>query len=155
MRLFKDSKDRSWSLDLNLLTAKAVESADFSAVYHEKHVKLLDKRYVDREFFTSFLMDASCMAFMAWVMIYEQAKSAGVTEEDFCSSLGGKEIMNLREVLWEEIADFFHEYRTSLLKLVETYKLVQRDAEKRVSEVVDQIAEETRQELAGIGKTFG
>lgn len=158
MRTFVDRAGREWQIDLNLQNAKRIEQADFSEVLEGGKVRLLDPRKLDESFYVSVMLNSAAMAFMAWVMVYEQATDSGISQEDFCSQLHGDELMKLRETVWMEIADFFPERRTSLLRLIRAYRELQEKIDEGPAvRLIERLQQETNAELDrimdGVGKT--
>ena len=97
MRIFKDSQDREWTIDLNIASVRALRDRA-SRVDSLKNVDLLD--------YAGVLLSVSDPFFAADLLfetVRDQAEERGVSADDFGASLRGK-------ILFDAIAEWSAEY---------------------------------------------
>ena len=87
MRTFKDNSGRTWTVELNVHQMKRIRA--------RLGVDLVD---------------------ILWVCVEEEAKAAGVTDEQFGRSLAGDSIETATAAFLDELVDFFPGARRLFLK---------------------------------------
>jgi hypothetical protein len=107
MRQFKDNAGRQWEVAVNVATVKRVRdvlAVDLLTVLDDDG-KLLDRLADDPVFLVDVL----------YVLCSEQAKGAGVTDEQFGQAMAGQAIDAAATALLEDLADFFPAARRTVL----------------------------------------
>ena len=114
MRTFKDNEGRTWSFALNVYQMKRVlarlgiDLVNVIALDPDGKVKV---DLVDR-----IAGDPCLLVDILWVCVEEEAKKAGVTDEQFGRSLAGDSIEEATKALLDELVDFFPGARRLFLK---------------------------------------
>lgn len=109
MKTFKDNKDRSWDLEVNVASIKRVRDI--------AEVDLLDIE--DSNVFRTLLNDPITLCNVIYVLIKPVADERSITDEDFGRSMAGDAIEHATTALLEELTDFFpHPSRRAALKKV-------------------------------------
>lgn len=105
MRTFKDNAGRTWSVALNVHQMKRIRAhlgidlANVIALDKDGAVKV---DLVDR-----IASDPCLLVDVLWVCVEEEAKEAGVTDEQFGRSLAGDSIEDATKAFLDELVDFF------------------------------------------------
>ena len=105
MRTFKDNEGRTWSVALNVHQMKRVRAhlgidlVNVIALDPDGKVKV---DLVDR-----IAGDPCLLVDILWVCVEEEAKAAGVTDEQFGRSLAGDSIEEATRAFLDELVDFF------------------------------------------------
>jgi hypothetical protein len=114
MRTFKDGKGRTWEVALNVWQMKRIRDAlgiDLVNVISTGDDGSVKVDLVDR-----IANDPVLLVDILWVLCERSAKSAGVTDEDFGSSLAGDSIEEATRAFLDELVDFFPGARRIFLK---------------------------------------
>ena len=114
MRTFKDNEGRTWSFALNVYQMKRVRArlgidlVNVIALDPDGKVKV---DLVDR-----IAGDPCLLVDILWVCVEEEAKKAGVTDEQFGRSLAGDSIEEATRAFLDELVDFFPGAKRLFLK---------------------------------------
>ena len=114
MRTFKDNEGRTWSVALNVHQMKRVRAhlgidlVNVIALDPDGKVKV---DLVDR-----IAGDPCLLVDILWVCVEEEAKAAGVTDEQFGRSLAGDSIEEATRAFLDELVDFFPGAKRLFLK---------------------------------------
>ena len=114
MRTFKDNSGRTWTVELNVHQMKRVRAhlgidlVNVIALDPDGKVKV---DLVDR-----IAGDPCLLVDILWVCVEEEAKAAGVTDEQFGRSLAGDSIETATAAFLDELVDFFPGAKRLFLK---------------------------------------
>ena len=114
MRQFTDTKDRVWEVELNVRQMKRVRDIlgiDLVNVIQAGKDGAVATGTLDRV-----ANDPILLVDILWVLCEGQAKAAGVTDDDFGSSLAGDSISDATRAFLDELVDFFPGARRLFLK---------------------------------------
>ena len=114
MKAFTDEKGRSWEIELNIRQMKRVRDilgVDLVNVIQTNKDGSIATDTIDRV-----ANDPILLCDILWVLCEQQAKLAGVTDEDFGSSLAGDSIETATRAFLDELVDFFPGARRLILK---------------------------------------
>ena len=114
MRQFTDTKERVWDVELNVRQMKRVRDAlgiDLVNVIQAGKDGAVATDTLDRV-----ANDPILLVDILWVLCEGQAKLAGVTDDDFGSSLAGDSISDATRAFLDELVDFFPGARRLFLK---------------------------------------
>ena len=114
MRQFTDTKERVWDVELNVRQMKRVRDAlgiDLVNVIQAGKDGAVATDTLDRV-----ANDPILLVDILWVLCEGQAKAAGVTDDDFGSSLAGDSISDATRAFLDELVDFFPGARRLFLK---------------------------------------
>ncbi len=114
MRQFTDTKGRVWDVELNVRQMKRVRDAlgiDLVNVIQAGKDGAVATDTLDRV-----ANDPILLVDILWVLCEGQAKAAGVTDDDFGSSLAGDSISDATRAFLDELVDFFPGARRLFLK---------------------------------------
>ena len=100
MRSFRDSKNRTWTVEITVGAVKSVKAL--------VGVNLLDTQKV-------LVLDVIEIIDTLYVLCKSQADQLGITDEDFGAGFGGDTLKEAVEVFQEAYIDFFPEARTRAL----------------------------------------
>jgi len=114
MRRFTDTKGRAWELDLNVRQMKRVR--DILGIDLVNIISTGKDGAVATDTLDRVANDPILLVDILWVLCEGQAKSAGVTDEDFGSSLAGESIAEATRAFLDELVDFFPGARRLILK---------------------------------------
>lgn len=107
MKQFTDNKERSWTLSLNIASAKKVKDAVGFDLLSEDVGEMVGRLAVD----PVMLCD------VIYVMVSDQAERNSITDEDFGESMAGDAIGTATEALLDEIVDFFPPRKRVVLRM--------------------------------------
>ena len=114
MRTFKDCDGRTWSVTLNVLQMKRIRAnlgVDLVNVIALEAGGKVKVDLVDR-----IASDPCLLVDILWVCVGDEAKAAGVTDEEFGRSLAGDSIETATRAFLDELVDFFPGARRLILK---------------------------------------
>ena len=114
MRQFTDTKERAWEVELNVRQMKRVRDVlgiDLVNVIQAGRDGAVATDTLDRV-----ANDPILLVDILWVLCEGQAKAAGVTDDDFGSSLAGDSIADATRAFLDELVDFFPGARRLFLK---------------------------------------
>ena len=114
MHCFNDNKGRRWEVTLNVRQVKrirAVLGIDIANVIALDKGGAVKVDLIDR-----IANDPVLLVDVLWVLCEGEAKSAGVTDDDFGSSLAGDSIEHATTAFLDELVDFFPGARRLFLK---------------------------------------
>ena len=114
MRTFKDNAGRTWSVTLNVLQMKRIRAhlgIDLVNVITLDAGGKVKVDLVDR-----IANDPCLLVDILWVCVEDEAKAAGVTDEEFGRSLAGESIEEATRAFLDELVDFFPGAKRLFLK---------------------------------------
>ena len=114
MRTFKDNAGRMWSVTLNVLQMKRIRAhlgIDLVNVITLDAGGKVKVDLVDR-----IANDPCLLVDILWVCVEDEAKAAGVTDEEFGRALAGDAIDEATKALLDELVDFFPGVKRLFLK---------------------------------------
>ena len=114
MRTFKDNAGRTWSVTLNVLQMKRIRAhlgIDLVNVITLDAGGKVQVDLVDR-----IANDPCLLVDILWVCVEDEAKAAGVTDEEFGRALAGDAIDEATKALLDELVDFFPGAKRLFLK---------------------------------------
>ena len=114
MRTFKDNSGRTWTVELNVHQMKRIRArlgVDLVNVIALDAGGKVKVDLVDR-----IANDPCLLVDILWVCVEEEAKAAGVTDEQFGRSLVGDSIETATAAFLDELVDFFPGARRLFLK---------------------------------------
>ena len=114
MRTFKDNAGRMWSVTLNVLQMKRIRAhlgIDLVNVITLDAGGKVQVDLVDR-----IASDPCLLVDILWVCVGDEAKAAGVTDEEFGRSLAGDSIDEATAAFLDELVDFFPGAKRLFLK---------------------------------------
>ena len=114
MRQFTETKERVWEVELNVRQMKRVRNMlgiDLVNVIQAGKDGAVATDTLDRV-----ANDPILLVDILWVLCEGQAKAAGVTDDDFGSSLAGDSISDATRAFLDELVDFFPGARRLFLK---------------------------------------
>ena len=114
MRRFTDTKGRAWELELNVRQMKRVR--DILGIDLVNIISTGKDGAVATDTLDRVASDPILLVDILWVLCEGQAKSAGVTDDDFGSSLAGESIADATRAFLDELVDFFPGARRLFLK---------------------------------------
>ena len=114
MRQFTDTKDRVWEVELNVRQMKRVR--DILGIDLVNVIQAGKDGAVATDTLDRVANDPILLVDILWVLCEGQAKAAGVTDDDFGSSLAGDSISDATRAFLDELVDFFPGARRLFLK---------------------------------------
>ena len=114
MRQFTDTKDRVWDVELNVRQMKRVR--DILGIDLVNVIQAGKDGAVATDTLDRVANDPILLVDILWVLCEGQAKAAGVTDDDFGSSLAGDSIADATRAFLDELVDFFPGARRLFLK---------------------------------------
>ena len=114
MRTFKDNAGRTWGVTLNVLQMKRIRAhlgIDLVNVITLDAGGKVKVDLVDR-----IANDPCLLVDILWVCVEDEAKAAGVTDEEFGRSLAGESIEEATRAFLDELVDFFPGAKRLFLK---------------------------------------
>ena len=114
MRSFRDTKGRTWKVELNVRQMKRVRDAlgvDLVNVIEARRDGTVAADTLERV-----ANDPVLLADILWVLCEGEAKPAGVTDDDFGSALAGDAISEATRAFLDELVDFFPGARRLFLR---------------------------------------
>ena len=114
MRQFTDTKERVWDVELNVRQMKRVR--DVLGIDLVNVIQAGKDGAVATDTLDRVANDPILLVDILWVLCEGQAKAAGVTDDDFGSSLAGDSISDATKAFLDELVDFFPGARRLFLK---------------------------------------
>ena len=114
MKTFTDNKDRVWEVELNIRQMKRVR--DVLGIDLVNVISANKDGTVSTDTLERVANDPILLVDILWVLCEGQAKPAGVTDDDFGSSLAGDSISDATRAFLDELVDFFPGARRLFLK---------------------------------------
>ena len=114
MRQFTDTKERVWDVELNVRQMKRVR--DVLGIDLVNVIQAGKDGAVATDTLDRVANDPILLVDILWVLCEGQAKTAGVTDDDFGSSLAGGSISDATRAFLDELVDFFPGARRLFLK---------------------------------------
>ena len=105
MRQFTDTKERVWDVELNVRQMKRVR--DVLGIDLVNVIQAGKDGAVATDTLDRVANDPILLVDILWVLCEGQAKAAGVTDDDFGSSLAGDSISDATRAFLDELVDFF------------------------------------------------
>ena len=148
MPSFRDSEDRTWSIEITIDAVKRVRRV--------LDVDLLDLTAGDPPLLSRLDTDIALMCDVVFVLVQPAAEQKGVSDEQFGAALGGQAIAEARKAFWTALADFFQglgrtETATAIAKQQSTIQQAIEAANQRIGAI--DTAELVRQTAAGNSST--
>ena len=114
MRSFKDNQGRSWQIALNVYEMKRIRALLGIDLVN---VITLDKDGAVKVDLVDRIANDPCLLVdILWVCVEDEAKAAGVTDEEFGRSLAGESIEEATRAFLDELVDFFPGAKRLFLK---------------------------------------
>ena len=104
MKTFTDNKGRVWEVELNIRQMKRVR--DVLGIDLVNVISANKDGSVSTDTLERVANDPILLVDILWVLCEGQAKPAGVTDEDFGSSLAGESIEEATRAFLDELVDF-------------------------------------------------
>ena len=114
MKTFTDNKDRVWEVELNIRQMKRVR--DVLGIDLVNVISANKDGTVSTDTLERVANDPILLVDILWVLCEGQAKTAGVTDDVFGSSLAGDSISEATRAFLDELVDFFPGARRAILK---------------------------------------
>ena len=114
MKTFTDSRGRAWEVELNIRQMKRVR--DTLGIDLVNVISAARDGSVSTDTLERVANDPILLVDILWVLCEGQAKPAGVTDDDFGSSLAGDSISDATRAFLDELVDFFPGARRLFLK---------------------------------------
>lgn len=114
MRQFTDTKERVWEVELNVRQMKRVR--DVLGIDLVNVIQAGKDGAVATDTLDRVANDPILLVDILWVLCEGQAKAAGVTDDDFGSSLAGDSISDATRAFLDELVDFFPGARRLFLR---------------------------------------
>ena len=114
MRQFTDTKERVWDVELNVRQMKRVR--DVLGIDLVNVIQAGKDGAVATDTLDRVANDPILLVDILWVLCEGQAKAAGVTDDDFGSSLAGDSISDATRAFLDELVDFFPGARRLFLR---------------------------------------
>ena len=136
MRHFTDTKERSWSIDVNVDSIEQVK--------RDTQFDLLTLASGETESLARLQNDEMLLVKIIYSLVEDQVKKAELTEREFFAGIAGDVFDDASEALLEGLIDFFPKHRRTLLRAaVEKVSLAQDTAIEKVldSGVIDKAVE--------------
>ena len=114
MKTFTDNKGRVWEVELNIRQMKRVR--DVLGIDLVNVISANKDGSVSTDTLERVANDPILLVDILWVLCEGQAKAAGVTDDDFGSSLAGDSIADATRAFLDELVDFFPGARRLFLK---------------------------------------
>jgi len=141
MKTFTDSTGKTWTLSLTIDAAKRVKGL--------LGVNLLDLTAGEPPLLTRLGTDVILLCDVLYCMVKPQADTAGVTDEQFGSALGGEAILAAQTAFYEELVDFFRKAgRGEVARAVETQRRLIDLTVQRIETRIEQMDIETMLDAA-------
>lgn len=149
MHNFNDANGHGWEVALNVRQMKRIRAALGLDLVN---VITLDKDgAVKVDVIDRIASDPCLLVDVLWVIVEEQAKLEGISDEEFGTALAGEAIENATKAFLDELVDFFPgAKRLFLKKTVELSRKYAEEMEKVLEKALDdpelerKIAESTR-----------
>lgn len=138
MKVFRDSKDREWKLELTIGSVKRVNGA--------LNVNLLDMDTVadtdggGAPVLQRLGLDVIFLCDVIYALVSPQADEQSVSDVEFGESLGGDVIMRAQKALYEELVLFFQglgrsDLATAIAKQLEIIRLAVRKVDEEIQKI--------------------
>ena len=132
MKTFTDAGGRTWSLQLNLATAKKVRDA--------LDVDLLEPESGDPPLITRLGTEPVLLGEVLCKMLESQFETHKVTEEDVLNAFDGNTLLAAQKAFYEELHDFFlASGRKDRAQAVAKQQVIIEDAVEQAAERIDAI----------------
>lgn len=120
MATFRDGNGREWHINVTVADVKRVK----------EQTGLLLTSLVEDQLtpLAKLLSDPVALVDTIWVLIEPQAKTAGLTDEQFGQSLSGDSVEQMAAAFMEALTDFFPKRQSDLLKTLLTKQKQLQDA---------------------------
>ena len=152
MRTFTDTAGRTWTIQLNLGTAKRVRDT--------LNVDLLQPEQGDPPLLTRIGTDELLLGEVICCLLADQFEARKVTDADIRNSFDGATLLAAQKAFYEEIEDFFRQRgRLDRARMVATQKQVIEAAIKAVDQKLSAVdvekAVQDAMTAGPVGKTSG
>ena len=136
MRQFTDTKERVWDVELNVRQMKRVR--DVLGIDLVNVIQAGKDGAVATDTLDRVANDPILLVDILWVLCEGQAKAAGVTDDDFGSSLAGDSIADATRAFLDELVDFFPGARRLYLrKAVDLARKYERESAEVLQKVLE------------------
>lgn len=141
MRIFKGHDNKAWQISVDVAQLKAVREQTGVDLF-----RLFDD---EMALLTQLTLDPCKLVDVIWVLCREQAREAGVSDEQFGRGMGGDVLQRATEAFVEAVIDFFPEQqaRWNLMTAKRKGKEIQQKTLERMQgrlEAIDPEAEASR-----------
>jgi len=128
MKLFKDSLQRDWTIEINVFAVKRIKA--------KLDIDLLDATKGD--LLLSLADDPVSLCNLLWVLCEEEATKRGISDEDFGRSLAGDAIDRATTAFLEALVDFFPSGKRRILQtMLARQEKFREHASKRALETIE------------------
>ena len=136
MRQFTDTKERVWDVELNVRQMKRVR--DVLGIDLVNVIQAGKDGAVATDTLDRVATDPILLVDILWGLCEGQAKAAGVTDDDFGSSLAGDSISDATRAFLDELVDFFPGARRLYLrKAVDLARKYAKESEEILGTVLE------------------
>lgn len=157
MRTFKTHDGREWKADLNLAVAYEVQQEHEAFTYilgrlkpewADAQFKLIEHDDESAKQFMEMVVATPILLKLSWLCVRDQAPD-GYTELDYTKGFKGDTVLNVKEVMLGELADFIPQMGTLFLKYLELHKQSSELASRKLQDAVPSLDTKMK-ELLGI-----
>lgn len=128
MKVFKDNKGRTWTIEINIATVRRVRSMLTVNLLEAVSGKLIERLQ----------SDVILCVDIIYVLCKKEADALGVGDEDFGTALAGDALNDAVDAFLEELADFFPAgERAALRKTILKFNAVKTKALALVGTYID------------------
>ena len=136
MKTFTDNKGRTWEVALNIRQMKRVR--DVLGVDLVNVISATKDGGVSTDTLERVANDPILLVDILWVLCENQAKEAGISDEDFGSSLAGESVEDATRAFLDELVDFFPGARRLYLrKAVDLARKYERESAEVLQKVLE------------------
>ena len=136
MKTFTDNKGRTWEVALNIRQMKRVR--DVLGVDLVNVISATKDGGVSTDTLERVANDPILLVDILWVLCENQAKEAGISDEDFGYSLAGESVEEATRAFLDELVDFFPGARRLYLrKAVDIARKYERESAEVLQKVLE------------------
>ena len=136
---FKNKDGIEFDVTITLGAVNRVDASDFSEVFGGETCLAEPSQ----QFLVALTTKSSVIAAVVWAVIQPQAKSLGISEEQFVESIDRTALQAMKEAFWGSLCDFFPDLASGLSQMIQALDrgrqqiktLIEREAET-VNEMV-------------------
>jgi hypothetical protein len=133
MHSFRDNKNRTWAIEINVWAVKRVRG-----LLNVNLTGLVDDGF---EKLGELMKDTITVIDVIYVLCKDEADKVGVSDEDFGKAMGGDVLAHAKDAFLEELTDFFEDrrIRESLRKVLSLSRSLQDQMMEQMTEQMDKI----------------
>ena len=132
MRTFKDKADRTWTIGINLATAKRLRDT--------LNVDLLQPEIGDPPLLTRLGTDEILLGEVLCCLLSDQFEAHKVSADDVLAAFDGETLLAAQEAFYEDLVDFFRNRgRSDRAKAVEAQAKIIKLSVAKIEAKIDQI----------------